>query len=49
LAISSAVAEAFAAADPYVLNNLVMAWRVRAWTAVVGPQAECPLPDPFLG
>lgn len=33
---SPAVAEAFAAADPYVRNGLVTTWRVRAWTAVVG-------------
>jgi len=29
-------AEAFAAADPYVLNGLVKAWRVRQWNTVVG-------------
>jgi uncharacterized protein YciI len=44
-----AVAEAFAAADPYVVNGLVRKWRVRDWTTVVGPLAESPLPDPFLG
>jgi uncharacterized protein YciI len=36
---SPAVAEAFARADPYVLNGLVREWRVRAWTTVVGPAA----------
>ncbi len=33
---SPTVAEAFAAADPYVRNGLVTHWRVRAWTVVVG-------------
>jgi uncharacterized protein YciI len=36
---SAAVAEQFAAADPYVLNGLVTRWRVREWTTVVGPGA----------
>ncbi len=30
------VAEAFARADPYVMNGLVTEWRVRPWTTVVG-------------
>ena len=34
------VAEAFAAADPYVRNGLVTAWRVRAWTVVAGTHAD---------
>ncbi len=38
-AASPAAAEAFAAADPYVLNGLVKSWRVRPWTTVVGPEA----------
>ena len=38
------VARAFAAADPYVRQGLVTAWRVRPWTTVVGPTAEMPLP-----
>ena len=38
-----AVAEAFAKADPYVLNGLVTSWRVREWTTVVGRDAEHPL------
>ena len=29
-------AEAFAKADPYVLNGLVKVWRVRKWTTVIG-------------
>ena len=37
------VAEAFAEADPYVLNGLVTSWRVREWTTVVGRDAEHPL------
>jgi hypothetical protein len=36
---SPAVAEAFAAADPYVLNGVVLTWRVREWTTVVGKDA----------
>jgi uncharacterized protein YciI len=42
---SPAVAETFAAADPYVTNGVVKAWRVREWTTVVGRDAEAPLPD----
>ena len=41
---SPAVAEAFAAADPYVLNGLVSQWRVREWTTVVGKDAASPVP-----
>jgi uncharacterized protein YciI len=41
---SPAVAERFAEADPYVLNGLVRAWRVREWTTVVGPDAEGRIP-----
>ena len=41
---SSAAAEAFAAADPYVLNGLVSRWRVREWTTVVGEDAAAPVP-----
>jgi len=32
-----AVAEAFAARDPYVLNGLVTKWRVRPWNVVTVP------------
>lgn len=35
-ASSPEVAEAFAKADPYVLNGLVKAWRVRKWATVIG-------------
>ena len=31
-----AVAEAFARQDPYVKNGLIIKWRVRNWTVVVG-------------
>ena len=41
---SPAAAEAFATADPYVVNGLVTKWRVREWTTVVGELAENPLP-----
>lgn len=40
---SPAVAEAFAAADPYVRHGLVTRWRVRAWTTVVGDGAAVTL------
>jgi uncharacterized protein YciI len=40
---SPAVAEAFARADPYVLNGLVTRWWVREWTTVVGDGAATPL------
>jgi uncharacterized protein YciI len=33
---SPEAAEAFAKADPYVLNGLVKTWRVRKWTTVIG-------------
>jgi len=33
---STDVAEAFAKSDPYVINGLVKAWRVRKWTTVIG-------------
>ncbi len=41
---SPAAAEAFAKADPYVVNGIVTEWRVREWTTVVGNDAENPLP-----
>ena len=46
---SPAVAELFAASDPYVVNGVVSTWRVREWTTVVGELAESPLPNPFVG
>lgn len=36
----ASVAEAFAAADPYVKNGVVKQWRVRPWTVVVGTAHE---------
>jgi uncharacterized protein len=40
---SPAVAEAFANADPYVREGLVIRWRVRPWLTVVGEQAANPV------
>jgi uncharacterized protein YciI len=34
------LAEAFAIADPYVLNGVITSWRVRPWQVVVGAEAE---------
>jgi len=43
---SRAVAEEFAACDPYVLGGLVNRWHVREWTTVAGEGAATPiLPD----
>jgi uncharacterized protein YciI len=39
-----AAAEAFATADPYVLNGVVTRWRVRAWNTVIGEGAVPPQP-----
>jgi uncharacterized protein len=33
-------AEAFAKADPYVLNGLITSWRVRKWNTVIGDGAS---------
>jgi hypothetical protein len=43
---SPAVAERFAAADPYVRRGLVTRWRVRTWTTVVGEGAASPAGRP---
>jgi uncharacterized protein YciI len=40
---SPLAAETFAKGDPYVKNGLVKAWRVRAWTTVVGADASTPV------
>jgi uncharacterized protein YciI len=40
---SPAAAEAFAKADPYVLNGIVTAWRVDRWITVVGESAAEPI------
>jgi hypothetical protein len=37
------VAEDFARSDPYVLNGLVLRWRVREWTTVIGDMAATPV------
>ena len=37
------VAEAFARADPYVVNGLVANWHVREWTTVIGDLAATPV------
>ena len=36
-------AEAFAKNDPYFLNGIVTAWRVREWVTVVGAYAANPV------
>lgn len=41
---TTAPIEAFVAADPYVRNGLVTAWRIRKWTTVVGDRPAAPLP-----
>lgn len=40
---SPAAAEAFARADPYVVNGLVDRWQVRKWNTVVGEAAATPV------
>jgi uncharacterized protein len=40
---SPAVAETFAATDPYVRNGLVTRWHVRAWNTVAGEGAATPV------
>jgi uncharacterized protein YciI len=40
---SPSVAEAFAAADPYLKQKLVTQWRVRKWATVVGDGATMPV------
>ena len=40
---SDDIPQRFATADPYVLNGLVTAWRVREWTTVVGEGACQPI------
>lgn len=40
---SPSAAEAFANADPYVVNGLVKHWRVRPWNTVVGRLAASPV------
>ncbi len=40
---SPAAVEQFVAADPYVSHGLVLNWRIRLWTTVVGDLASTPL------
>jgi hypothetical protein len=40
---SPRMAEAFATQDPYVVNGLVLRWRVREWTTVAGDGAASPV------
>jgi uncharacterized protein YciI len=40
---SPEVPEAFAKADPYVLNGIVTGWQVKAWNTVVGAEASTPV------
>jgi uncharacterized protein YciI len=40
---SIAVVEEFARTDPYVLNGVVVRWRAREWTTVVGDDAMNPV------
>ena len=40
---SPEVVDRFVAADPYVRNGLVVRWRVRPWTTVVGKDATSPV------
>ena len=44
---SPAAAEAFARADPYVLNGLVRSWKVVPWRTVAGSGATAPLRPPL--
>ncbi|MGK3648707.1 YciI-like protein [Pseudarthrobacter enclensis] len=37
------VAQAFAAADPYVTGGVVTSWTARPWTTVVGNDAATPV------
>lgn len=40
---SPQVVEQFVAADPYVANGLVTAWRIRPWMTVAGSGAHAPV------
>lgn len=40
---SIGVVEDFARSDPYVRNGVVVGWRVREWTTVVGDTAMTPV------
>jgi uncharacterized protein YciI len=40
---TAAVVEDFARTDPYVVQGLVVGWRVREWTTVAGDGAATPV------
>jgi len=40
---SPEVAERFARADPYVLDGLVLRWRIRPWATVAGATSAAPV------
>jgi uncharacterized protein YciI len=40
---TAAAAQAFAAADPYVAEGLVIRWTIRKWITVVGEHAATPI------
>ena len=42
-------AEEFAKTDPYVLNGLVVRWRIREWLTVVGDSAVSPVRPSGVG
>jgi uncharacterized protein YciI len=42
-AADRAVVEEFARTDPYVVNGLVKAWRVREWMTVAGDESVNPV------
>jgi uncharacterized protein YciI len=35
---------AFAQSDPYVLNGIVVRWKVSPWNTVIGPDCSNPIP-----
>jgi hypothetical protein len=39
---NAAAAESFARQDPYVKNGLILDWKVRPWTVVVGNDVRVP-------
>jgi len=43
---SPEVVEEFAKSDPYVQNGVVIGWRVRGWTTVIGDDAVNPVRPP---
>ena len=45
---SRSVVEEFARADPYVVNGLVVRWRVREWSTVAGEMAANPIRPSLL-